>query len=1285
MAPTILLDAWAVAMWRACWQGGLLVLAVWSLCRLIPSMPARYQCWFWRLALLKFLMVLFCPALLNLPLLPAAPVPTSIPEVGLPVATEMPVAMDLPASPTDSVPAAPSEAMKLPSLRTMLGFAWIVGVGWSLAWLLAAWYEAIRTQKQSHSIACMPLIEQLAIQGRLFGLRNLPRLIEVKGSGSPMLIGTFRPAIVFPTDTLGHLSIAERTMVLGHELAHIRRGDLFWGFMASIVRAVFFFHPLAWWSERQLKLAQEVAADELAIARQRHKPVIYAGLLVSVVGKLGHRPLASTISVETAGNVHSLARRLAAMTCIGRTSRRVVVSSAVLLAGVVLLGLVPWRLVAAEPKEGDRQATVVDEIRELGGKDAPHVLPPHQSRDSDHKLTWYRADMKVTKKRGQPEKSRIDQSLKYTAGTPTIVVRYFDDPTRVLAITASSSLDGQPVEHTIRATVIRDRSGKKLTVGDKDWDRLVRVGLKDVLNCESRSQKIVDLPKGSQFSVVGSFVDGKPTLDGSVKVQCDTKAQFGVSDGRLDAKGIAWQSVKIICPSRATGKITAMKEGGDQLDIEVTISPSKPPRNAAVLDGGTTEINPEQAKVIAEIKKLGGKVIIDKKSPGKPVIGVELRGTKVTDAGLEHLKRFSQLHTLNLMGTRVTDAGLEHLTGLSQLRMLVLGYTWVTDAGLEHLKGLSQLQALALLSTRVTDVGLEHLKGLSQLRMLDVDGTRVTDAGLEHLKGLSQLRSLNIGRSRITDAGLEHLKGLTQLQELLLDGTPVTDAGLQQLKGLSQLQTLWLGNTKITDAGLEYLNGFSQLWHVDLNGTQVTDAGLEHYKGLSQLQRLNLNGTKVTDASLDHLKGLSQLRSLFLGNTAVTDVGVEKLKGLPQLQWLDLGNTRVTDAGLEHLKGFSQLQMLVLGNTRVTDAGVERLKGLTQLQMLVLDGTRVTEAGLEQLKGFSQLQHLNLLGTKVTDADVKRLQQALPNCRIAHGNAPSRYQVPAPGMKSSGPSYRSSPVTGITKRASGRASETNPEQAKAIAAIKKLGGMVTRDEKSLDRPVIAVHLLNTKVTDAGLGNLERLTELRELCFVNTNVTDAGLEHLKGLTNLQTLQLSGTEVTDAGLEHLKGLTKLRELDLWYTTRLTDAGLEHLKGLTKLQGLGLAGTQVTDAGLEHLKGLTKLEGLGLTGTRVTGAGLEHLKGLTKLSSLNLTNTKVTDAGLEHLTGLTKLQWLNLMDTNVTDAGLEHLKALTNLGWLFLGGCKHVTDAGLEHLRGLTKSKRLAWEAPRSPTQA
>ena len=73
---TILLDTWATTMWRACWQGGLVVLVVWSICRLLPSMPARFQCWLWRLAILKFMVVLLVPWFLNVPLLP----PTLVPE-----------------------------------------------------------------------------------------------------------------------------------------------------------------------------------------------------------------------------------------------------------------------------------------------------------------------------------------------------------------------------------------------------------------------------------------------------------------------------------------------------------------------------------------------------------------------------------------------------------------------------------------------------------------------------------------------------------------------------------------------------------------------------------------------------------------------------------------------------------------------------------------------------------------------------------------------------------------------------------------------------------------------------------------------------------------------------------------------------------------------------------------------------------------------------------------------------------------------------------------------------
>ena len=74
-------------------------------------------------------------------------------------------------------------------------------------------------------------------------------------------------------------------------------------------------------------------------------------------------------------------------------------------------------------------------------------------------------------------------------------------------------------------------------------------------------------------------------------------------------------------------------------------------------------------------------------------------------------------------------------------------------------------------------------------------------------------------------------------------------------------------------------------------------------------------------------------------------------------------------------------------------------------------------------------------------------------------------------------------------------------QEKAIAALRKLGASFVF---SINKEVVGVDLnLNTKVTDAGLAHLKRLTKLETLYLHRTKVTDAGLVHLKGLTKLPT--------------------------------------------------------------------------------------------------------------------------------------------------------------------------------------
>jgi hypothetical protein len=64
-----------------------------------------------------------------------------------------------------------------------------------------------------------------------------------------------------------------------------------------------------------------------------------------------------------------------------------------------------------------------------------------------------------------------------------------------------------------------------------------------------------------------------------------------------------------------------------------------------------------------------------------------------------------------------------------------------------------------------------------------------------------------------------------------------------------------------------------------------------------------------------------------------------------------------------------------------------------------------------------------------------------------------------------------------------------------------------------------VNLARSRVTDADLVQVSRLTNLKILILSGTKVTDAGLAHLSGIKNLRTLRPGGTRFTEAGIRSL----------------------------------------------------------------------------------------------------------------------------------------------------------------------
>lgn len=101
----------------------------------------------------------------------------------------------------------------------------------------------------------------------------------------PMTWGVVRPVVLLPADAEGW-DTERRTVVLAHELAHVRRWDTLTQWVAHLALALFWFNPLVWMAARQMREEREHACDD-AVLSIGTRPVEYADHLLDIVRSLG--------------------------------------------------------------------------------------------------------------------------------------------------------------------------------------------------------------------------------------------------------------------------------------------------------------------------------------------------------------------------------------------------------------------------------------------------------------------------------------------------------------------------------------------------------------------------------------------------------------------------------------------------------------------------------------------------------------------------------------------------------------------------------------------------------------------------------------------------------------------------------------------------------------------------------------------------------------------------------------------------------------------------------------
>ena len=207
-------------------------------------------------------------------------------------------------------------------------------------------------------------------------------------------------------------------------------------------------------------------------------------------------------------------------------------------------------------------------------------------------------------------------------------------------------------------------------------------------------------------------------------------------------------------------------------------------------------------KAIAAIEKAGAKVF-------RVINGLEiefhLSGRNLRDGQLAPLTQLAGVTALNLKRTKVTDAGLEHLKGLKSLEILHLEQTAVSDKGIAHLTKLENLRYLNLYGTNVTDDSLQYLQHLKRLRRLYVWQTKISAKGAAELEkaipGLQVVRGLNLDTVVIPDPNMP-----TERPTATLKYIPTTNAAdaprsgngeniqvLFENKSKSKIKLYWIG------------------------------------------------------------------------------------------------------------------------------------------------------------------------------------------------------------------------------------------------------------------------------------------------------------------------------------------------------------------------------------------------------------------------------------------------------------------------------------------------------------
>jgi beta-lactamase regulating signal transducer with metallopeptidase domain len=293
---------------------------------------AVFRYWIWMLVLVKLIL----PTSLSSPLsigylfgdkltsLPATPTPPEQPRppatITTPIIGLTDIPQDLNTQPTPTVtsrpepipaqPIAPSPvppaALSWQGIVFLLWLAVVIAMG--LLLLQRAIFVNGLVAQASEAGGSIKDIFNSCCEG--MGIRKRIGLKVSANAASPAVCGLFRPVILLPQNLSSRLNAGQLQSVLLHELAHIKRGDLWMNLVQTILQILYFYNPLLWIANTIIRRIREQAVDEMVLVAMGDKAQQYPQTLLDVAKLAFKRPALSLRLIGVVESKSALASRI---------------------------------------------------------------------------------------------------------------------------------------------------------------------------------------------------------------------------------------------------------------------------------------------------------------------------------------------------------------------------------------------------------------------------------------------------------------------------------------------------------------------------------------------------------------------------------------------------------------------------------------------------------------------------------------------------------------------------------------------------------------------------------------------------------------------------------------------------------------------------------------------------------------------------------------------------------------------------------------------------------------